>query len=303
MKGSAAGGMGPVSASQFTDFIMLTRREFLRRAGLFSGGIGAMSALPRSILKAAGIEPAEGSSFLDAGHVVILMQENRSFDHAFGALRGVRGFDDPRAITIPGGRPVWLQSDTKGDTYAPFPLKIFESSSTWMSSLPHDRHSEVAAGNGGKHDRWLPVMKSGIEEYEGMPLTLGYYDRQDIPFYYALADAFTVCDQHFCSLQTSTTPNRLYLWTGMIDPTSTGGGPVIDNTEPAPGFTWMTYPERLETAGVSWRIYQEPDNYDDNALAIHIALFDTGTSTSTTLLNQSVFLTGTMAVSPLPTKI
>ena len=49
-----------------------------------------------------------------------------------------------------------------------------------------------------------------------MPLTLGYYTREDIPFYYALADAFTICDQHFCSCLTGTTPNRSYLWTGTI---------------------------------------------------------------------------------------
>ena len=49
-----------------------------------------------------------------------------------------------------------------------------------------------------------------------MPLTLGYYNREDIPFYYALADAFTMCDQAFCSSLTGTTPNRLYLWTGTI---------------------------------------------------------------------------------------
>lgn len=238
---------------------MQSRRDFLRQAALFSGGVGALSVLPRSVLKAAGIGPVEGSSFLDAEHVVILMQENRSFDHAFGALQGVRGFDDPRAITIPGGRPVWLQTDAGGDTYAPFPLKIHESSSTWMSCLPHDRRSEVAAGNGGKHDRWLPVMRSGIDEYEHMPLTLGYYDRQDIPFYYAFADAFTVCDQHFCSLQTSTTPNRLYLWTGTSrDPRDPASDALLSNGQADhvthPG--WSTFPERLEELGIGWKIYQ-----------------------------------------------
>ena len=218
-----------------------------------------MSAVPPSILKAAGIEPAAGSTFLDAEHVVILMQENRSFDHAFGTLRGVRGFDDPRAITIPGGKPVWLQTDAKGDTYAPFGLKIHESSATWMSCLPHSRQAEVAAGNGGKHDRWLTVMQSGIDEYEHMPLTLGYYDRDDIPFYYAFADAFTVCDQHFCSLQTSTTPNRLYLWTGTSrDPRDPAAEALLSNgqadhdTHP----DWPTFPERLEAHGIPWKIYQ-----------------------------------------------
>ncbi|MCW1926048.1 phospholipase C, phosphocholine-specific [Luteolibacter arcticus] len=238
---------------------MFSRREFLRRAGLLSGGLGAASVVPPSILKAMAIEPAAGSTFLDAEHVVILMQENRSFDHALGALRGVRGFDDPRAITIPGGKPVWLQTDVNGDTYAPFGLKIHESNSTWMSCLPHDRRSEVAAGNHGKHDRWLPVMQSGIEEYEHMPLTLGYYDRGDIPFYYAFADAFTVCDQHFCSVQTSTTPNRLYLWTGTSrDPRDPAAEALLSNgqadhdTHP----DWPTFPERLEEHGIAWKIYQ-----------------------------------------------
>ena len=218
-----------------------------------------MSAVPPSILKAAGIEPAEGSTFLDAEHVVILMQENRSFDHAFGTLRGVRGFDDPRAITIPGGKPVWLQTDAKGDTYAPFGLKIHESSSTWMSCLPHSRQAEVAAGNAGKHDRWLTVMRSGIAEYADMPLTLGYYDRHDIPFYYAFADAFTVCDQHFCSLQTSTTPNRLYLWTGTSrDPRDPASPALLSNGEADHDthLDWSTFPERLEVDGIPWKIYQ-----------------------------------------------
>jgi phospholipase C len=238
---------------------MLSRRDFLKQAGLLSGGMGAMAALPPSILKALGIEPAAGSTFYDAEHVVILMQENRSFDHAFGTLRGVRGFDDPRAITIPGGNPVWLQTDARGDTYAPFGLKIHESNSTWMNCLPHDRFSEVAAGNHGKHDRWLPVMESGITDYAGMPLTLGYYDRRDIPFYHAFADAFTVCDQHFCSLQTCTTPNRLYLWTGTSRDPRDPSSPVLLGNGQADHDThldWPTFPERLEAQGISWKVYQ-----------------------------------------------
>ncbi len=64
-----------------------------------------------------------------------------------------------------------------------------------------------------------------------------------------------------------TDPNRLHMWTGMIDPKGTGGGPVIDNS-PAYNnaiLSWTTYPERLQRAGVSWQVYQEEDNYDDNA--------------------------------------
>ena len=85
-----------------------------------------------------------------------------------------------------------------------------------MGSLPHAWSDQVDARNNGKYDQWLEVKQSGEEEYEDMPLTMGYYTREDIPFYYALADAFTVCDQHFCSSLTGTTPNRLYFWTGTI---------------------------------------------------------------------------------------
>jgi phospholipase C len=99
--------------------------------------------------------------------------------------------------------------------------------------------------------------------------TMGYFTQPDIPFHWALAQAFTLCDNYHCSVLGPTNPNRLYLWSGMLDPNGTGGGPAIDDS---PAFnnaylSWTTYPERLEAAGVSWQVYQEEDNYDDNALA------------------------------------
>ncbi|MES1222977.1 MAG: alkaline phosphatase family protein, partial [Bacteroidota bacterium] len=85
---------------------MDNRREFLKKASLLAGGAGMMNVLPSSIQKAFAINPAPGSTYLDAEHIVFLMQENRSFDHTFGTLRGVRGFNDPRAITLPDKNPV-----------------------------------------------------------------------------------------------------------------------------------------------------------------------------------------------------
>lgn len=237
---------------------MQTRRAFIQRAATLAGGLGSFS-LPDSLLKALSIEPAEGSTFADAEHVVILMQENRSFDHVYGTLRGVRGFDDSRAIDTPGGNPVWLQTDRRGKTYAPFGLNIHETKSTWMRDLPHDRKSQVAATNKGKHDQWLLEKRSGVKDYADLPLTLGYYDRRDVPFYYAFADAFTVCDQYFSSIQSCTTPNRLFLWTGTNrdprDPKALAKleNYQIDHDSPA---DWTTYPERLEEQGISWKFYQ-----------------------------------------------
>src|SRR5262245_2788722 len=103
---------------------MRSRRQFLQDITAFAGAAGVAGAVPASIQRALAIEPEKGSTVLDAEHVVILMQENRSFDHAFGSLRGVRGFDDPRAIRLPDGNPVWVQADTKGERYVPFRLDI-----------------------------------------------------------------------------------------------------------------------------------------------------------------------------------
>ena len=98
---------------------MQTRRAFVRRAAALSAGAFWFGAVPEGIARALTIDPPAGTTFRDAEHVVILMQENRSFDHAFGALRGVRGFRDPRAHVLPNGHRVWFQTDERGYTYAP----------------------------------------------------------------------------------------------------------------------------------------------------------------------------------------
>jgi phospholipase C len=235
-----------------------TRRDFIKRAAVLSAA-GVLGGVPEVIARARAIEPAKGTTFLDARHVVILMQENRSFDHAYGSLRGVRGFNDPRALRMPNGLPVWAQSDAKGRTYLPHRLDIRNTNATWMGSLPHSWHDQVDARNGGRCDRWLHVKQSGHEAYRDMPLTMGYYNREDIPFYYALADAFTVCDQNFCSSLTGTTPNRLHLWTGTVRAKQSPDSPAFvynEDVDYGRWRSWPTFPERLEDHGVSWKIYQ-----------------------------------------------
>lgn len=236
---------------------MDTRREFLKKSALLSGA--AWASLPAAITKAAAISPTAGTTFLDAEHVVILMQENRSFDHCFGTLRGVRGFGDPRAIRLSNGDPIWLQTNEAGASYSPFRLNLTESNATWMGSLPHSWTDQVDARNGGRCDRWLDAKRSGHPEYEDMPLTMGYYSRDDIPFYHALADAFTICDQHFCSSLTGTNANRLYLWSGTIREPHVNDAPArVQNSDTDYGreAQWMTFPERLESHGISWKVYQ-----------------------------------------------
>jgi phospholipase C len=235
-----------------------SRRAFIKKAAMLTGGVGLLSVLPDAIQQALAIDAAPGSTYADAEHVVFLMQENRSFDHCFGALKGVRGFNDPRAIKFADQRPVWLQRNALGETFAPFRLNLLDTKSTWMSSLPHSWENQVDAFHGGKMDNWLESKKSGEKDFAKMPLTMGYYDRTDLPFYYALADAFTVCDQHFCSSLTGTSPNRLFFLSGTIraEQNEASKAHVWNDEIDYKDLKWATFPEQLEDLGISWKAYQ-----------------------------------------------
>lgn len=239
----------------------MNRREFLEKSSLLLAGLGTSGVLHPSILKALAIDPAAQSTFYDAEHVVILMQENRSFDHAFGALKGVRGFLDKRAFIKQDGHSVFFQKSDEGKYASPARLDLRNTKSTWMSSLPHSWADQQKALNKGKFDQWLQAKASGNKDYKNIPLTLGYYNREDLPFYYQLADAFTIFDQYFCSSLTGTTPNRLFLWSGTLREQQNGkvkANVVNENIDydKARQAKWKTFPEILEEQNVSWRIYQ-----------------------------------------------
>lgn len=241
-----------LSIPNYLIYSMDSRRDFIKKATLLSGALGLSNVVPMSIQKAMAINADPGTTFYDAEHIVFLMQENRSFDHMFGKMRGVRGFNDPRAKTLPNQNKVWLQNDEKGNTYAPFHVDINKTKITWQGGLPHSWSDQVAARNKGKYDKWVPVKSL---------MALGYYQREDIPFYYAMADAFTVCDHNFCSSLTGTTPNRLFFWTGTIRPEQKAEAvPVVNNSQAESQnnvfVDWETFPELLEEHNVSWKVYQ-----------------------------------------------
>ena len=242
----------------------LSRRRLLTSATALSGVAAGAGVLPLSLRRAlaATLKDQPRGSLADIEHIVILMQENRSFDHYFGTMPGVRGFSDPAAITLPNGRPVFHQPDPAHAQGYLTPFR-YDTSSTSAQATPGTDHSwptQHQAWNHGTMDQWVAAKG---------PYTMGYFTQSDIPFHWALAEAFTLCDDYHCSVFGPTNPNRLYMWTGMIDPAGTGGGPVIDNSPASDNviLSWTTYPERLQRAGVSWQVYQEEDNYDDNALA------------------------------------
>ena len=248
---------------------MINRRKLL--------AFGSALTLAPAIARAAGIEATVRTGTLrDVEHVVILMQENRSFDHYFGTLNGVRGFADRFPIPVDGGpsRTVWTQSAGKR-AIAPFPLNTTEAFELMrVEGTPHTWPDAQAAWDQGRMSRW-PQAKTDR--------AMGYYRAGDLPFQFALADAFTVCDAYHCSVQTGTNTNRLFLWTGTNDPKGRAGGPAIGNSHDSlPGkggakdpYRWTTYVERLQAAGVSWRVYEDmDDNFSDNPLVGFTAFRD-----------------------------
>ena len=237
---------------------MQSRRDFLKKVAILSGMAGASGVVPESVQRAFAITPEQGSTYMDAEHIVIVMQENRSFDHVLGTLQGVRGFNDPRAIRQPNGNNVFLQTNMAGETYVPFRLDIKDTKATWMGSIPHSRESQVDAWNRGHHNGWIDAKRSHHAEYAHVPLTMGHYTREDLPFHYALADAFTVCDQHYCGAMTSTTPNRSIFMTGTVRDQQNADSMVYMRNEQLSkgGMTWKTFPERLQQVGIDWKFYQ-----------------------------------------------
>lgn len=213
---------------------------------------------------------APTGTIMDVAHIVILMQENRSFDHYFGTLKGVRGFGDRFPIPLPGQENVWFQrnDDPVAGTHIVLPFHLDTRASFGamrVASTPHTWPNAQHAWNHGILDRW-PTYKQAH--------SMGHYSADDLPYQFALANAFTVCDAYHSSFQGGTNPNRVFAWSGCNDAHGAGHGPVIGNSydqlghDPQGGYLWSTYHERLQAAGVSWQVYQDmADNYADNPLA------------------------------------
>ncbi|MDR6857084.1 phosphocholine-specific phospholipase C [Variovorax guangxiensis] len=270
------------------------RRDFLRKTAGTLGAATALTVLPPSIRRALAVEAHnKHRSIEDVQHIVILMQENRSFDHYFGTMKGVRGFGDRFPIPLASGKPVYFQPNaTGGAEIQPFRRDSRVGRALIGSGTPHNFPDQQAAWNQGKMDRWIQFKNQA---------TMGYYLRDDIPFQFALADAFTICDGYHCSVLTGTDPNRIVFWSGSnfnpelrkqgINSTHADGEPVNSRCWPNPSnwvagraqqadgsgqvdpgtgaynykyvntaFKWDTLPDVLQKAGISWHIYQNMNN-------------------------------------------
>src|SRR5665213_319689 len=230
------------------------RASFVLSRSRFLAAAAAAAYVPSVEWLRPALAQAPPAKLSDIEHIVILMQENRSFDHYFGTLSGVRGFADARASLLPDGRPVFYQpySGARDGFVLPFRLDTRSTNAQRLHDLSHTWRTLHESWNGGRADGW--VSSHVRSDGSAGPLTMGYYAREDLPFHYALADAFTICDGYFASVMGPTNPNRYYWMTGEIDPAGKNGGPVTDSRSRR--YTWETYAERLQRAGVSWRIYR-----------------------------------------------
>ncbi|HTW04477.1 MAG TPA: phospholipase C, phosphocholine-specific [Streptosporangiaceae bacterium] len=230
-----------------------SRRRFLQYTGLGAAAAGAVgigagpasAAVAGTSAASRALPKGWSGTISDVKHVVILMQENRSFDHYFGTLRGVRGFGDKQALTYQNGTSVFQQPDkARTDLGYLLPYNLTDQTD---GDLDHGWVGDHEARNGGLWNNWVPAK---TEE------TMGYFTRNEIPFQYAVADAFTICDGYHQAIMAPTSPNRMYFWTG----TSSGwiSNPddyTVDFGPDAGTAEVTTYPELLQKAGISWQVY------------------------------------------------
>jgi len=248
------------------------------RRGFLAGGLGLAAGVlleacgGSSVVTNAATTLPSGSDLGSIEHVVMLMLENRSFDHYFGVYPGVRGFDDHPAGNNGVFAQSWPQSPGTGAhpaTLLPYHLDVATTMAQCAGNADIPTHSWIPqhqSWNSGAMDSFVSTHSQAANDGGAQgPLVMGYLTRQDMPFRYAVADAFTIADAYYCSVIGPTMPNRLTWLSGMIDPSGTQGGPVLETpnlgseaSDAVGSCGWTTVPELLEDKGVSWKVYQPP---------------------------------------------
>lgn len=234
-------------------------------AGALLAGCGANGAL--QTVTGSGSGAGNCAKVSDIEHVVIFIQENRSFDHYFGSYRGARGFNEASTV-FKQPYPSNTSSSPAG-VLLPFHLDTTKPDSACTQDIAHDWVTQHGCWNNGAMDAFV-TAKSANGVYAVN--TMGYYTRADLQLYYALADEFTLCDNYFCSVIGPTDPNRLYTMAASIDPDGKNGGPLLEtlvlNRSTFYGkLTYTTMPEQLQARGVTWKVYSTADQSILNGIA------------------------------------
>jgi phospholipase C len=273
---SSAGNLSHDALMDPQRIAQMSRRELI--AAISAVGAAAALGLPETVAsaapaasrrdldtvrRAASVKP-HGGDLGAVEHVVFLMMENRSYDHYFGAYPKGRGFDDHGKHHL-GHFAQHYPDGTKlhpKHTLLPFHLSPAHGEDC-TNDLTHNWGPQHDCWNHGKMNHFVTTHTAS--KNEGNPdgaMTMGYYTRRDIPFYWSLADHFTLLDNYHCSVLGPTHPNRLMSISGTIDPAGKHGGPITDTSaDPSKkgSLDWTTMPEVLQDAGLSWKVYHPND--------------------------------------------
>jgi phospholipase C len=215
----------------------------------------AAGSLPDPALPAGTVDTAN-----PVEHIVVIMQENHSFDNYFGSLDrdGYEG-------QVDGITPDMFNLDRSGRK-----VSAYHETYYCAKDPNHGWDAEHADWDSGRNDQF--VRQSGRQ-------TMGYYERTEIPYYYALADQFAIADRYFCSLLSQTFPNRFFLMT------ATAFGHVANDKPQHQGdFSQKTIFDLLDQYGVSWKYYSDGQGYlalftgtaeRDRARIVPLAQYDT----------------------------
>ncbi|MFI5414308.1 MAG: phospholipase C [Candidatus Lutacidiplasmatales archaeon] len=171
----------------------------------------------------AGISPTSAGAI---GHIVVVLQENHTFDNYFGTYPGADGtLGASICLPVTPG-----SSQCLGPSHAPHRTP---------NDMSHNHPTAVADYDGGKMD--------GFVYSEGSPTTMEYFDRTDIPRYWAAADQYVLCDRHFTSAMSESAPNHLFLVAGTC-------GGILDDKVPA-SLPFPPIFEQLDAHGIDWKVY------------------------------------------------
>ncbi|MGI9103953.1 MAG: alkaline phosphatase family protein [Terriglobales bacterium] len=182
-------------------------------------------------------------------HIIFFVQENRSFDDYFGFLgqyKAGRGFTND----VDGLPANALQLDQNGT-----PVHSYHQQSTCVENTSPSWNPSWGAWNNGKMDGFVRVKDQPSTIDPMYHRVMGYYNQDDLPFYYELATQFATSDRFFESVMAGTIPNRMYLFTG------TSFGHIYPDPPPSGGWQQKTIFELLNQFGINWRYY-----YQDNSI-------------------------------------
>jgi phospholipase C len=242
----------------------VTRRDLLKAGAALGASALAYESLGGHLLSGADASINRcGGKVSDIEHIVVLMQENRPFDQYFGTFPGVRGFDDKI------NRQAFAQAGYHGPGshnghLLPFHFDGSKPVGQCVGNIDvptHDWAPQHLSWNGGANNKFYEVHSQAKWDGGGGVDVMGYYRQADIPYHWALARAYTLCDHYHCSVLGPTEPNRCMAVSAWLDPAGTHGGPSLETDFNGNGlvgqFSWTTMAEQLQARGISWKAYTE----------------------------------------------